>query len=431
MTSRKLFLMGLAALAALSAAGRPMAAQDVPDRAQALALSCGTTGAWIDTKTGKAIAPEAFFDGLMREPIVLLGENHDSAEHHRWQLQNLAALHGRGARLVIGFEMFPRRLQPVLDRWVRGELTEKAFLDASEWRRLWGYDPELYLPLFHFARMNGIPMVALNVERALVSRVAAEGWVAVPQAEREGLTDPAPASAAYRRSLAEVYALKESFKTATPKDGQEKAASGTHGTPEKKPQVDETKLAEIEQRPEFQRFVEAQLVWDRAMAEALAAAKAQNPQAQIVGVMGAGHVEHSHGVPHQLAAAGVPAGAALIPVEAGEACGKTAQGYAHAVFTLKTLASAAEERPRLGVMLTGAENAALVTGVMPDSVAAATGLQKGDSIIRAAGIGIRGPADLTEVISRQAAGTWLPLTIRRNGEDIELIAKFAARQQQQ
>ena len=29
---------------------------------------------------------------LARRPVVLLGEQHDNAEHHRWQLQMLAAL---------------------------------------------------------------------------------------------------------------------------------------------------------------------------------------------------------------------------------------------------------------------------------------------------------------------------------------------------
>ncbi len=424
MTFLKSLLTAMAVLAALPGVSPVAAAPDASGRGASLSENCRAPGAWIGMKTGEAMTPAAFFGGLMSKPVVLLGEHHDSAEHHRWQLQTLAALHGRGAKLVIGLEMVPRRLQPVLDRWVRGELTEKAFLDAVEWRRVWGYDADLYLPLFNFARMNGVPLAALNVERALVSRVAAKGWAAVPGKEREGVTDPAPASAAYRRSLARVYARKEAIKAAKPTARHGKPASlPAEAAPE--PPIDEKKLAEIDKRPEFQRFVEAQLLWDRAMAEGLAAARTQHDGALIVGVMGAGHIEHGYGVPRQLAALGIADSAALIPVEAGEECGKLAADYALAVFTLKTPESEAEERPRLGVMLGAGDGAALVTGVMPDSVAAATGLRKGDKITRAGGVAIRNAADLIEVVYRQAPGAWLPLTIRRGRKNIELVAKFA------
>ena len=142
---------------------------------------------------------------------MLLGESHTDVDHHHWQLHTLAALHGRGGNVVIGFEAFPRRLQSVLDDWVAGKLTDEAFLKASEWRQVWGYDAALYMPLFQFARLNRIPMIALNVERTLVSQVGQQGWEAVPVAEREGLSDPAPASAAYQRELARVFAMKRTM----------------------------------------------------------------------------------------------------------------------------------------------------------------------------------------------------------------------------
>src|SRR5262249_20175264 len=141
--------------------------------------ACDTRGRWIDLKTGRSIDKgELFRDLVAKAPVVLLGELHTDADHHYWQLHTLAALNGRGGNIVIGFEAFPRRLQSVLDDWVEGKLTEQAFLKASEWRQVWGYDAALYMPLFQFARLNRIPMIALNVERSLVARVAKEGWEA-------------------------------------------------------------------------------------------------------------------------------------------------------------------------------------------------------------------------------------------------------------
>src|SRR6266446_4772539 len=137
------------------------------------ASACATYGSWIDVKTGQPIDRGGLFRDLVaKAAVVLLGESHTDADHHRWQLHTLAALHGRGGNLVIGFEAFPRRLQSVLGDWVEGKLTDDAFLKASEWRQVW------------------------------------EG---VPAAEREGLSDPAPASPAYQRELARVYLFKKAI----------------------------------------------------------------------------------------------------------------------------------------------------------------------------------------------------------------------------
>ena len=152
-----------------------------PDSASACNISAG----WFTVTTGRSVDRLELFGNLVRKnSVVLLGESHASVDHHRWQLYTLAALHGRAEKIVIGFEAFPRRLQPVLENWVAGKLSAEAFLKESEWRRVWGFDPALYMPLFQFARLNRIPMIALNVERKLVSRVGKHGWASVPILER-------------------------------------------------------------------------------------------------------------------------------------------------------------------------------------------------------------------------------------------------------
>ncbi len=149
---------------------------------------CVGTGEWYDLAGG---APAAVLDRAAQDTVVLLGEIHDNPDHHRWQLQTMAALHARVGNVALGFEMFPRRVQPVLDRWVAGDYDEAGFLEAVGWNQVWGFDAELYMPLFHFARMNRLPMVALNVDRTLIAAVGEVGWDAVPSEEREGVGDPA------------------------------------------------------------------------------------------------------------------------------------------------------------------------------------------------------------------------------------------------
>ncbi len=89
---------------------------------------------WLEVKSGRVIddAPVA----LAQNRVVLLGEQHDDPEHHRWQLETLRSLLRLRPDVVVGFEMFPRRVQPSLDRWSRGELSPTAFLRDVDWSQI-------------------------------------------------------------------------------------------------------------------------------------------------------------------------------------------------------------------------------------------------------------------------------------------------------
>lgn len=230
--------------------------------------TCPAPGQWWQPE-GTRLTPDALFAELAERDVVLLGEQHDDVDHHRWQLHTLAGLHGRRPDMVIALEMLPREAQPALDAWVAGELGEQAFIDESRWNSAWGFDPALYFPILHFARLHRVPLKAINVTPELRGRLVEEGWEAVPEAERFGITAPAEAPAAYRERLAEVYA-------------QHPSRGGEAG---------------------LERFIEAQLVWDRAMADGLA--EAGKEADLVVGLIGQGHLQYEHGVPHQLTDLGV------------------------------------------------------------------------------------------------------------------------------
>ena len=239
-------------------------------------------GTWVDPSSNEqrddAVA------ALAKRGVVLLGESHDQAEHHRWQLHTITALFRHRPDMVLGFEMFPRRVQPVLDRWSKGELNKSDFMREVDWPRIWGFADGLYLPLFHFARMHRLPMLALNIDRATNRRVAAQGLASASITEREGVGDPVPASSFYRDRLFECF--------------------------KKHPAARQDARAASER---FERFVCAQQFWDRAMAEAIAGARRDARRPLIVGVMGSGHIEYGDGVPHQLAALGVDDVATALP----------------------------------------------------------------------------------------------------------------------
>lgn len=388
---------------ALLVLGSPAAGADITG-------VCVSPGIWLDPASGGKIAPGTVIGTMAARPVVLLGETHTAAEDHRWQLHTLAALHGRQPNMVLGFEAFPRSVQPVLDRWTRGRLGEAEFLKQSRWNEVWGYDAELYLPLFHFARMHRIPMLALNVEKSLITKVRRDGWPAVPEAERQGVSTPAPPGQAYLKFLAGVYALHSQGDKA-----------GRKPPP----------TAEIPDTPEFSGFVQAQITWDRAMAEKLAQARLSGGRPLVVGIVGRGHLEYGYGITRQLADLGIDDAAVLLPWPADQSCGelKSEQGVpvAAAVFGVgRALAPAPAGRPKLtlGVFIEAAAGGVGVTRVVEGSVAEATGLAKDDIILFAAGVAVARPGQLVAIIRRQAPGTWLPLTVRRADQVLDLTARF-------
>jgi uncharacterized iron-regulated protein len=359
--------------------------------------ACVPVGAWVIPGSNKK--QDDALRTLARRDVVLLGESHDEAEHHRWQLHTVAALFNYRPNMVLGFETFPRHVQPVLDRWTKGELDEAAFLREVDWQQIWGLDPQLYMPLFHFARMHHLPMLALNVNRETIRQVAERG-IAALGSEREGVGDPAPASSSYRDRLFESYKTH-------PTGGAEANANSE----------------------QFSHFVQAQIFRDRAMAEPIAGVLRKDRHALVVGIMGLGHVEYGDGVAHQLAALKVTDVATALPWNADSEC-PPAHGrrIADRLFGLAPPMVTRAPRPRLGVVVSAVETGVKIEEVVSKSVAEATALQVGDVIETAAGVSVRRPADLVAIVQRQAPGTWLPLFVRRGEAVSEMVARFPAEQ---
>jgi len=285
-----------ALLSALLIAPLPVVVHAMP-----AAVSCPAPGQWIDASG----LPVSAGDALARAAgaqTVLLGEEHASAAHHLWQRDMIEALAASGP-LVIGLEQLSREAQPALDRWVAGATDEAQFLAESRWAELWGHDFAAYRPVFALARARGIPMQALNVDRAFVRKVGREGFDKAAADGKAPISRPATADPAY------VLRLEAAFR-------------------QHKREASPEALA---------RFVDAQTVWDRAMAEAIVRALRNQPGARVAAIMGWGHVAHGHGVAHQLKDLGATAVLTAIPVAGGASCAPAA-GAADLLFGIDTKA---------------------------------------------------------------------------------------------
>lgn len=267
---------------------------------------------WLDPNTGDLIEHPDLMREVAQANVLLLGETHDRYDIHRWQLHVCAAMRALRNDIAIGFEMFPRRLQPVLDEWVRGKLDQETFLTSTEWGKVWGFAAELYLPIFHFCREFAVPMLALNCYRELVTRVGKEGWEAIAVDERDGLTPALPATPAYRQYLFDITG---------------------GGSPSRKIISPEA--------PEFDRFVRAQQTWDRAFACNIACTRQKGAPPLVIGIIGRGHLEYGHGTPFQLADLGLDKIVTLLPSNAQTVDSDRMEGIGRALFRLS-----ADREPR-------------------------------------------------------------------------------------
>jgi uncharacterized iron-regulated protein len=204
---------------------------------------------------------------LADQRVIHVGEAHTDYAHHLQQLAILRALHRQDPRLAIGMEMFQQPFQGVLDDYVAGRIEEAELLARSEWYERWRHDFRLYRPILQFARAQGLPVIALNVPRELTERVAKLGIDGLGEADRQALPQEFDRSdLAYEQRLREVFAHH--------------------------PHQD---------RQEFQRFLEAQLLWDEGMAQRAAEFLVANPEHRLVILAGSGHLMHGYGIPNRLA----------------------------------------------------------------------------------------------------------------------------------
>lgn len=305
---------------------------------------------------------------------LLLGEIHTDAADHAWQLRSLKTLAQGSRPLTLALEMVPGPRQPILSRFATGQLEENAFLKEVDWPGIWGHDPDLYLPLLRWARHQGVPLLALNLEPEVVRQVRRAGLAAVPPGAREGIGTPAPAGETYRQRLRAAWQAHRAMEPG---------------------RAESLAPAEAE---DLERFIASQLLRDRAMAERIAAAHRRDPGRLVVALIGRGHLEGNDGVPAQLRHLGLDRVLTLQRPELPEGCGPPPPGA------------------RLGAYLESADGAVWVRQVAPGSAAEAAGLQPGDRVLAVNGEPVERAGQVIRSVREQPQTVPLRLLIERRGQ---------------
>jgi len=140
------------------------------------------------TAAGRPADYDKMLAQLAQADVVFFGEQHNDPIAHWLELQVARDLAQRKqGQLVLGFEMFERDVQPLVEQYNTGELTDQAFEADS---RPWPNYATDYKPLLQLARQQKLRVVGTNVPRRYASQVA-KGSLStlnsLPSAEKEWL----------------------------------------------------------------------------------------------------------------------------------------------------------------------------------------------------------------------------------------------------
>lgn len=129
-------------------------------------------GSILDLRTGQALSPEELVERLAQAPRLIVGEQHDNADHHvlqLWLLRSLAMERPQGSLLL---EMLNPDQQLRVDevkREAAGQRLPDDLIKALAWQP--GWDWGLYGPVVGYALRQPYPLLAANLDRQEIRRV--------------------------------------------------------------------------------------------------------------------------------------------------------------------------------------------------------------------------------------------------------------------
>ena len=207
---------------------------------------------------------KALFESIDSQ-VFFVGQHHDNPQHHSNQLKLIREIHEIAEKpLAIGLEMFETSYQKQLDQWVNGTLPWDVFVESyyENWELPW----ILYRDIFFYAREHQIPLIALNIPRRIVKKVARKGFASLTTDELAKLPNgiTCDVTPEYENFIERVF--------------------GWHG----------------KKNDSFNNFCEAQVLWDTVMAIHILRFNARDKQSKLVILAGDGHA-WKPGIPRQIA----------------------------------------------------------------------------------------------------------------------------------
>jgi uncharacterized iron-regulated protein len=329
------------------------------------------------TDTGDRLAPEALRQRAATAAYILVGESHGNPCDHEAEARIITLLaHGitpPTAQIVVGLEMAPATLNPVLAAFSAGDFPPEELEKRLDWRTNWGHPFAKYLPVFRAIRDERLPVFGLNVPPGVIRRLSAAALANATTNSTGGdpvaslsPEDRAQLPARIIEPAPEQLAFLHEVMGSHPGNAKGQKAGGT---------VDARREA---------RFLLIQSVWDSAMAEQAVRARKATGRPVLV-LAGAAHVEGGLGIARRIRVLDPGAEVLLISPWRGD-------GFARADADVRVYCPESFES-RMGMVLEsrpfGENFEYVVSQVKRGSQAEAAGLRPGDVVTRAGGYRMR------------------------------------------
>lgn len=342
-------------------------------------ISVLTRPATRAVKTDRIATLNDIMPDLMKSRVVFIGENHDRFSHHINQLQIIRKLHASGAKIGVGMEMFPVPSQGAVDDYLAGKIDEQNFLSRSGYFENWGFDYNLYKPIIDYLKEHEIPLVALNVENDISHKVAREGIENLTDKKKEQLPDALDFSGeTYRKDLFKVFTR--------------------HG--------DQTGIKD------FNKFFQAQMLWDEGMAETAQHFLEKNPGVKLVILAGNGHIRNKYGIPARLYARNREPYTTIVQDDEIKVGIADYILFTHKIKGIKS--------PKLGIQVQQNDRNLSIAGLVDKGPGQKAGLQKGDIITMFDGYTIQSLADLKIALFYSEIGKKFKIGLLRDGKKVEM-----------
>ncbi|MBM4338893.1 MAG: PDZ domain-containing protein [Deltaproteobacteria bacterium] len=345
----------------------------------------------IKLPAGEKISFQQLSDDLQGARVIFVGESHDQVEHHQIQVKIIKDLMAKGKEVAIGMEMFEKSQQPILDKWSHGLLTEEDFLKEVQWEKTWSMDYQLYRSILDEAKNHRLKVIALNVHRDLVRKVAQTGIEKLSPEDKTKLPEINLTDKEHLSYIKTIY-----------RDHQ-------GGSAEK-----------------FKHFYQAQCLWDEGMAETLAQFLKSPDGAgkTMVVIAGSGHIVFDFGIPKRFyRRTPLPFQTIVLKTwkkNLDEDLSFSGVSEPLADFLWITHPSPFEKkRPRIGVVLKEKEEAkgVLIERVIPGSPAEKAGLLPGDQFVSIDGKEITKLKDIHDAVVQKGRGKEIIIIILRESSE--------------
>jgi len=195
--------------------------------------------------------------------VVYIGEVHNNQSNHEYELELVKSMLARHLRIAVGWEMFARSNQPLLDKFNRRQISLEQLLDQSGFKKSWGVYSPVYAKILATTAANCVPNVGLNAEDRLVHRVAMGQTLNQPE----------------KNQIPTGYKVRPgAFENFVNLLGDHPGMASA----------------------DLQRYFAAQNIWDQTMADSIVEFHRRNPETKVLVLAGRAHVQGGCGVPGYL-----------------------------------------------------------------------------------------------------------------------------------